>query len=78
MGLFDMFTDKAAELVQSAKDQITELIGTESTLGGVVDGATEQANQVAQTADDISQEGQNLAENTETAAGDAVNKTLGE
>jgi hypothetical protein len=78
MGLFDTFKDKAAELVQGAKDQVSEFTGTEPTIDGLVGGASEHADQAAQAADDFSQEGQNLAENTETAAGDAVNKYLGE
>lgn len=78
MGLLDMFKDKAAELMQGAKDQVTDLTGADPTIEDVVGGATEQADQVAQTVDAAGQEGQNLVENVETDARDAVNKTIGE
>ncbi|MCW2881565.1 MAG: hypothetical protein JWQ95_5665 [Sphaerisporangium sp.] len=78
MSLFDMFKDKAAELVQGAKDKVAELTGAELTVDGVIGGATEQADQVAQTVEGIQQEGQNLVEGTETTATDTVNKILGE
>jgi hypothetical protein len=42
-----MFKDKAAELMQGAKDQVSELTGAELAVDGVIDGAAEQADQIA-------------------------------
>ena len=91
MSLFDMFKDKATELVQSAEGQFAALTGAEPTVDGVTDAVTgeanavadgvtgsgaDQAGQVAQSAEDL-QQGQDLTDSAGSAATDIVNRFLG-
>jgi hypothetical protein len=64
MGLFDMFKDKATELLQSAKDQVSELTGVELPVDGLID-------QASQTAGIVTDAGQNLADTATGAVGQA-------
>jgi hypothetical protein len=50
MGLFDMFKDKASELLQGAGDKVSEVTGLDLPLGGVADQVTESAAGLGETA----------------------------
>jgi hypothetical protein len=65
MNLFDMFEDKATELLQGATGKVSELTGVELPLGDVVD-------QAGQAAGGITGAGQNL---TDTATGAVTDAT---
>jgi hypothetical protein len=51
MGLFDMFKDKAAELIQTAKDQVSDLAGVDLPAAGET--VTEQVQQATDQVSDI-------------------------
>jgi hypothetical protein len=70
MSLFDMFKDKATELLQGAKDQVSELTGVELPVDGVID-------QVGQTAGNVTDTGQNLADNASGAITEAEQSATG-
>jgi methyl-accepting chemotaxis protein len=54
MGLFDMFKDKAAELIQGVKEQVSEATGIDLQPDTVVD-------QIGKAAGSVTEAGQNLA-----------------
>jgi hypothetical protein len=54
MGLFDMFKDKAAELIQGVKEQVSEVTGIDLQPDTVVD-------QIGKAAGSVTEAGQNLA-----------------
>jgi hypothetical protein len=69
MSLFVMFKEKAAELLQGAKDQVSELTGVDLPVDGVID-------QVEQTAGSVTDAGQNLAD-TATGVVSEAGQTAG-
>ncbi|TDC60332.1 hypothetical protein [Streptomyces hainanensis] len=85
MGLFDMFRDKAAELAQSAMDQLTDLTGAAESTGdaagqAAADGlaaAAGQADQAAQSAQNLQEQGQDVAGDAGSAVSDQANRFLG-
>jgi hypothetical protein len=71
MNTFDMLKNKATELIQGVKDQITELTGVEPPIDGLID----QANQAA---GDIGQTAHNLADSAGTTVTDTTHKLTGQ
>ncbi|MCW2642118.1 MAG: hypothetical protein JWP76_4424 [Dactylosporangium sp.] len=75
MGLFDMFKDKAAELIQTAKEQVGEVTGIDlqTPVDELIDSAnttvTQAGQDLADNAGSAAEVGQNLAD---TAAGSAA------
>ena len=51
MSLFDMFKDKATELLQGAKDKVSELTGIELPTEGVTDQVGQAAGGLTDTAE---------------------------
>jgi hypothetical protein len=93
MGLFDMFKDKATELVQTAKEQVTDLTGLDLPAGDgateLVQQATEQVSDIAGTglqpdtlidtaAGSITEASQNAADTAQNAVNDATDKLAGQ
>jgi hypothetical protein len=70
MGLFDIFKDKAAELIQGAKEQVSDLTGVDLPADGVTD-------QVDQVTGSVAEAGQNLADTAEGAVSDAIDPLTG-
>jgi hypothetical protein len=70
MSLFDMFKDKATELLQGAKDQVGELTGVELPVDGVID-------QAGQTAGNVTDAGQNIADTATGAVTEAGQSATG-
>jgi hypothetical protein len=85
MGLFDTFKQKATELLQGAKDQVSELTGVELPVDGLIDqagqtaaDATDAGQDLADTATGtIDQAGQGLADNAKGAVTDATDRLAG-
>jgi hypothetical protein len=92
MGLLDMFKDKAAELIQTAKDQVSDRTGVDLQAG---DSAAEQVQQAAEqvsdtagidtqadalidTAGSVTDAGQNAADTAHDAVNDATDKLTGQ
>jgi hypothetical protein len=75
MGLFDMFKDKAAELIQAAKEQVGEVTGidlqapVDELIGSAGDTVTQAGQDLADNAGSAAEVGKNLAD---TAAGSAA------
>jgi hypothetical protein len=64
MSLFDMLKDKATELFQGTKEQVSDLTGVEVPVDQVVE-------QAGQATDGVTEAGQNLAETATGAVTDA-------
>jgi hypothetical protein len=76
MGLLDMFKDKAAELIQGAKEQVSEVIGIDGVTDQIdqIEGsATEAGQNLADTGQNLADTGQNLADTGQNIADTAVN-----
>jgi methyl-accepting chemotaxis protein len=94
MGLFDMFKDKAAELIQTAKDQVNDLTGIDlpaagETIAEQTQQATEQVSDIAgnhlqpdtlinTATDSIADAGQNAADTAHDAVNNATDKLTGQ
>lgn len=69
MGLFDMFKDKASELLLGASDKVSEATGVDLPLGDV-------ANQVTESADGLGETTQGLADAARNQVGEATGVDL--
>jgi hypothetical protein len=93
MGLFDTFNDKAAQLIQTAKDQVSDLTGVDLPAAGdtvteQVQQATEQVSDIAGTgiqadtlidtaAGSVTEAGRNAADTADDAVNDVTDKLTG-
>jgi hypothetical protein len=70
MGLFDSFKEKAAELIQGAKEQVSEVTGIDVQPDAVGD-------QIDQVASDVTETGQNAADTATDAVKDVTDPLTG-
>jgi hypothetical protein len=78
MGLFDAVREKAAELLSGAGDKVSELTGAELPNANEVTDQLPQADQVAESAQGVTDTVTESATDTVTGAVDGVTDTVAE
>ncbi|WIX98011.1 hypothetical protein QRX60_28475 [Amycolatopsis mongoliensis] len=68
MSLFDVFKDKAAELLGGASEKVSEVVGVDLPIG-------EAADQVAQSAAEVTETGQGVVDAVSAQGADVLDAT---
>lgn len=72
MGLFDIVREKAAELLSGAGDKVSELTGTELPGADAADQLTQSAENVTDTAQDLGDTATGAAQDFTDSASEAI------